>query len=248
MNPSGTAAAQAKTREWPSFYGEPVPMRGDPFQVGQDFIRALHHRLCQPLTTLSCTLELMQMGRDTDPKLTEQLQTAMAQAEEVVDVMGRFRQLFEAEAPQVGTHLVPIDSVVNEVVEDIRPLAKMGNLTLTLTGRGGLVRIDHGVLRQVLWNVLQNCIELTSAGGAVGANVNGSCVVITDTSGLDTDEMANIFDPFSFCQNPEDKIKVSNLPLALAQRLIGASGGSLTVQRAKSSIGREFQAKLPTAL
>ena len=157
-----------------------------------------------------------------------------------------FRQLFEAETRHTQRHAVPLEAVVTGVADDLRPLAEMKQLVITLKGgsAGSRVDIPSGALRQSLWNVVQNCIELT-ARGAIEVEVSGIDVVITDGSELSMDEIANIFDPFSFCQDPARTAKISNLAVALAQRLISAAGGTLMVCRAKESAGREFRIHLP---
>ncbi len=246
MNP--TAVARARSREWPSFHGEPVPLHGDAFEVGQDFIRALHHRLCQPLTALSCTLEMMQMGHEADAKLTVQLQTAMEQSERVVELMNHFRQLFEAETPQSGDHAVLLDAVLSEVVEDLRPMAETHRVSIILEGESArYVNVSEGALRQSLWNVVENCIQLTQPNGTMRIKVSGGDVLVSDASLISAEEMADIFDPFSFCQDPARVKKVSNFPLALVQRLISAADGSLIVCRSRDANGREFHIHLPAA-
>src|SRR5205085_6902069 len=99
---SSIAISKARTREWPSYHGSAVPLQSDAYSVGEEFVRALHHRLCQPLTALSCALELMQMGLEGDPRLTGQIQTAIMQSEKISEMMGMFRQMFEAGARSSG--------------------------------------------------------------------------------------------------------------------------------------------------
>jgi signal transduction histidine kinase len=246
MNPVGIAAVQVRTREWHSFHGEPVPLHDDPFEIGQDFIRALHHRLCQPLTALSCTLEMMQLGCETDAKLTSQLQVAISQSERVVEMMGLFRQLFEAETPQSGHHATLVDGVLSEVVEDLRPLAEMQQVNMTMNGgTEAYVDMPAGQLRQAIWNVVQNCIELTPEQGSVQIELCKGEVTIADTSHVHSDEVANIFDPFCYCQDRKRVTKVSNLPLALTQRIVGAAGGAVRVRSSATAAGRHFELSLP---
>lgn len=248
MNSSATPAVRTRTREWPSFHGAPVPLRNDPFEIGQDFIRAMHHRICQPLTALSCTLEMIQLGCEADAKLTGQLQTAMAQSERVVELMGMFRQLFEAQTLPRSGHAVLIDPEVNEVVEDLRPLADMQRVSVALSGRSsGFVGLPSGVLRRILWSVIQNCIDLTPAKGSIRVEICACDVWVSDTSQLTSEEMENVLDPFSFCQNTSRATKVSNLPLALAYQIVSAAGGSLAVQPASDSKGRACHIRFPAA-
>jgi signal transduction histidine kinase len=243
---TGLASVPAKTREWQSFHGSPVPLHNDPHEIGHDFVRALHHRLCQPLTALNCTLEIMQMGRETDTKLTGQLQTALSQTNRIVEMMGTFRQLFEAEVPQVSGHATLLEPVVTEVVEDLRPLAELQKVSLVVwrSNSDAFVDMSGKALRQTIWNVVQNCIELTPEGGAVTVEIHGAEISLLDGSDPTVLEMDNLFDPFSTCTNKPRVTHVSNLPLALAQRLISAAGGRVHTYKSLETQGRCFELHL----
>ena len=187
------------------------------------------------------------MGREGDAKFTGQLQVAMEQSERVVELMGMFRQLFEAETPTAGAESVLLDAVLSEVVDDLKPLAEIQGVFLIVEGKSSdRVDVPASALRQTLWNVIQNCIELTPRNGAISVEIGGGDVRVSDASQLNAQEMENIFDPFSFCQDPARTIKVSNLPLALAHRQVGAAGGCLKVSRSNSK-GRDFHIHLRVA-
>ena len=244
---SGMASAPARTREWQSFHGSPIPLRNDPQEVGHDFIRALHHRLCQPLTALSCALETMQLGREADSRLTGQLQTAIAQSTRIMDLMAVFRQLFEAEVPHVGLHHTRLEPLISEVVEDLRPLAESQGVSLVFCQSGDEVFINMAgkILRQSMWNAVQNCVELSPAGAAVAIKIDGAKVTLLHPSELTDREIENTFDPFSSCTNRSKVMHVSNLPLALLQRMVVAAEGWVHAHRSMEINGRCFEIHLP---
>jgi signal transduction histidine kinase len=236
-----TALRPVKDREWRSFHGNAVPLPSDPFETGRDFVSALHHRLCQPLTSLACALEVMQSGKEIDHGLNKQLQSLLMQSEKLVETMGMFRQLFEAESADHGFHAVMLGEVLQEVVEDLLPLAELQQVSVESKGSEGrrFVDMPQKTLRQALWNLVQNCIEVTSPGGTVSIAQQAESLTVTDTSGATSVEIENVFDPFSFCENKVERTRVANLPLAVTQRTVLAAGGDIRVTQAPG--GRRFE-------
>jgi K+-sensing histidine kinase KdpD len=104
-------------------------------------------------------------------------------------------------------------------------------------------------LRQALWNLLQNCIDLTPAGADISLRLqwkHGAAQIdVTDGCLLEAGEYGRVFDPFSDCGTGRDGSKVSNLPLAVMQRMILAVGGEVTVTPSPSSTGRHFVITMP---
>jgi signal transduction histidine kinase len=243
MTLANKVASFPKTREWTSFRGSAVPLGGDAFAVAEDFVRALHHRLCQPLTALSCTLELMQVGREADTALSEQLRSAVEQADQIIGMMAMFRQLFEA-APSTGDCSSSLPQVVADVVEDLRPVADHDQIVLVLEVRSNAkVMMEESRLRQLLWTLLQNCIELTPERGLIKVRIESLQLIVDDGCVASLAEIANIFDPFSFCAGRNHSLRVSNLLLAVLQRAMASNGGNISVLSTKE--GRRFELRFP---
>src|SRR6185312_15619434 len=144
------------------------------------------------------------------------------------------------EVPQVGGHATLLEPVVIEVVEDLRPLAEMQKVSLVVwrSNNDAFVQMSGKALRQTIWNMVQNCIELTPEGGTVTVEIHGAEVSLLDGSELSAMEIENIFDPFSSCTNKQRVIHVSNLPVALAQRLVVAAGGRVNAYKSPETQGR----------
>ncbi|MCU1287390.1 MAG: rpfC [Acidobacteriales bacterium] len=256
MSMAGTAASIAKTaniqpvkrEEWPSFRGVAVPERQDAREVGDDFIRAVHHKLSQPITSLRCSLELLQLSSKNDPSTQKQVLRALEQADRVMELVVSFRALLEAD--RVEREVVPasLTSMLNEVVDDMRPIGRDRKVELVLPWNLDqvLVRGSRAQLRQVLWNLIQNCVELSVAGDEVRIHlfVNDLSVELTvnDCCRVDDTASARIFDPFSYCENTSGE-KISNLPIAVVQRIVVALGGAVLASR--SDDGRMFKVSLP---
>src|SRR5437879_9133992 len=167
MARASTAVAQTKTgarAEWPSFHGKAVPERQDPYDLGYDFIRAMHHRLSQPVTTLRFSLEVMQATLERDGRPMDQITRAMEQSDRVMELMVAFRALFEADRVEKDLCPASLTYVLSEVVEDLRPLGRDRGIEIVFPWNATAVhvRASRPQMRQALWNVIQNCVELAA--------------------------------------------------------------------------------------
>jgi len=252
MARASAAVAQAKPAaraEWPSFQGSAVPQRQDPYELGYDFIRAMHHRLSQPVTTLRFSLEVMQATLERDGRPMDQITRAMEQSDRVMELMGAFRALFEADRVEKDLCPASLTYVLNEVVEDLRPVGRHRGIEIVFPWNAVAVhvRASRTKLRQALWNVMQNCVELAAESDEICVSLQSregkAEIVISDRCELALDESARMFDPFSYCVNLRGGEKVSNLPLAVMQRIFLAMGTE--IQTPINAEGRRFEFKLP---
>jgi two-component system sensor histidine kinase SenX3 len=252
MARASTAAAQAKPAaraEWPSFHGSAVPERQDSYDLGYEFIRAMHHRLSQPVTTLRFSLEVMQATLERDGRAMDQITRAMEQSDRLMELMVGFRALFEADREEKDLCPASLTYVLNEVVEDLRLVARERGVEIVFPWNTVAVHVlaSRNRMRQALWNVIQNCVDLAADGDEICVYLlsrDGMAEIsISDRCELAEEESARMFDPFSFCVNVRGGRKASNLPLAVMQRIFLASGAE--IHTPISSEGRKFEFKLP---
>jgi K+-sensing histidine kinase KdpD len=234
---AGAGQGIVKKREWASYHGSPVPLRTDAFESAHDFIRAMHHRLCQPLTALACAVEIAQIGRESDAKLIAQLQDVLSQSERMMEMMAAFRQLFEAEASRGVGHHVALEHVVSEVISELLPLADLLHVKLVYRCKGSCeADMAQVLVRQVTWNLLENCIGVSAPGEEVTVELHGDTLVMCDCVQV---SVVDQMDPFAYTFNKKTGTKASHLPVALSQRLIVANGGTLAATATPE--GRRFE-------
>jgi signal transduction histidine kinase len=250
VSASASKAANAlpvKREEWPSFRGVAVPEEQDPREVAYDFIRAVHHKLSQPITALRCSLEMLELTSKNDPQMQDQVLRAVEQADRVMELVISFRALFEAD--RVDTDLAPtsLTYVLNEVVDDLRPIGRDRKVEIVLPWNVGQVLVcgSRAQLRQALWNLVQNCIETSVAGDEVRVHVfvnNGFAELTLNDCCRIGEAACRLFDPFSYCENTAGD-RISNMPIAVLQRVVIAMGG--TIDASATASGRVFKLSLP---
>jgi two-component system, NtrC family, sensor histidine kinase AtoS len=108
----------------------------------------------------------------------------------------------------------------------------------------GTVRIDEGLMRQALTNLIQNAVEAMTEGGTLSvsgsARQNEFIVAIKDTgSGIPQDRIKKIFLPFF-----TTKDKGVGMGLALAHKIISTHGGRIEVESTEGK-GSTFTVTLP---
>jgi signal transduction histidine kinase len=90
-----------------------------------------------------------------------------------------------------------------------------------------LVRADEAKLRQVVWNVLLNAVEASTARVTLRAEVQGNggrLIVNDDGPGMAPEILAHVFEPFF-----TTKRSGTGMGLAIAQTIVDAHSGHVDI-------------------
>jgi hypothetical protein len=126
----------------------------------------LLHALNQPLTGLQCSLELAVAG----PRPADQYLRTLREGLELV---ARMRILVEALREVADSEASPgkepapllLDALLQETVDDLLPVAKNGNVHISLVRSGPLpVRADRGALAALTFRWLECALSLAREG------------------------------------------------------------------------------------
>ena len=146
---------------------------------------------------------------------------------------------------------VPLQTIVEDVVSTLRPLAEKNSQTLSHTVESGLeVRADPTRLRQVLLNLAGNAIKFTPEGGTIELRVRQADdairVEVQDNGpGISLEDQERIFEAFSRLRDPNRITEGTGLGLAISKRLVELQGGSLGL-KSRPGEGSCFFFTLPT--
>jgi len=149
---------------------------------------------------------------------------------------------------------VPLESVVREAVETVRPFALTGDIDVQVEFHDwpdGIIRGDRARLLQVFWNLLNNAIKFSSPGGSVlvAAEANDSEAVVTvrDTGqGITPDFLPFVFERFRQADGSKTRLHGGlGLGLALVKSLVEAHNGKVEAESGGAGQGSLFRVSLP---
>lgn len=133
---------------------------------GRSPLAHLLHALNQPLTGLQCSLELALMGSRTSEQYIRILQ-------EGLELTGRMRVLVEAirqlaDVEEGGTEereMIPLDAVLKETADELRPVADARNIRMQLQVETKLwVESGRRRLTAALFRFLESALSLAMPG------------------------------------------------------------------------------------
>lgn len=202
------------------------------------------HELNTPLANMVLIAESLQR-KSEDPWVRNRAQAIVEQATFAAKVVRNLLafasrnpvQLVEADLRETVAHGLEAQGVPTRPGVTVRLGRPSGPVP---------VRADRGQLREVLFNLLENALDASPAGGTVEVDVKieGSWALLTVSdhgAGIPIEVLPSLFQPF-FTTKPVGQGQ--GLGLATCYGIIRAHGGSISVQSAAGE-GATFQVRLP---
>ena len=227
-------------------------------EARQSLIAAVSHDLRTPLASLRVMVEAIADGVADDPATIRRYVAAM---ERETASLGRLiDDLFELarlDAGQVRLRPEPtaIDALIAQTLDAMAAQADRQGVALGTRLEGDLppVQVDPDRMQRVLYNLVQNAIRHTPAGGSVtvealdrGAEVH---VSVRDTGeGIPDADLPHVFERFYRGDKARSREAGAGggagLGLAIARRLVEAHGGRIWVAQPPGG-GSVFSLALP---
>jgi two-component system CheB/CheR fusion protein len=222
-----------------------------------NFLANVSHELRTPLGAIVLWINLLEEeGTPVAQRVKETLDAIKRCADEqgkliedLVDtsriVAGKFRLDFRE---------VPLNSVVQAAIESIRPNAIEKGIKIeeTLDPRIGTVNADPSRIQQVIWNLLNNAVKFTAAGGSVKVEMRrydkNVEIRVTDTGqGISKEFLPYIFERFGQA-DPFGDGRFNNglgLGLSIAKQIVEMHGGTISAESDGPQKGAVFIVWLP---
>ena len=220
-----------------------------------EFLSLVSHELRTPLTSLLGWLQILRAR----PPAPERLSQAL-------DVMDRstrtLKQLVEdlLDIARITTGRLVLDvgllalgPLIEAACQSMQAAADAKEIRLeTRLDQGvGPVRGDETRLLQALWNLLNNAVKFTPAGGRI--TIRLSCeedhavIRVVDTGiGIAPDLLAAIFDPFRQAEGVSARVYGGlGLGLALVRHIVELHGGTVEAASEGAARGATFTVRLP---
>lgn len=230
-------------------------------RVKAEFTAMLVHDLKTPLTVVSGTLQILEMGDVfSKEEVADMITTANTSLVKMLDLINDMLEVFRSEDQEIKLRVEEISptSFLKEHVEETQMAAYSSQISVESNIDKDLPKlvVDRKQFGRALSNLLSNAIKFTPTGGkitieahlekgkGVEAGLTWLLISITDTGqGIEAQELPYIFDPYRQAISKKAYLGVG-LGLAIVKRIIAAHGGSISVQ-SQVGIGTCFTISLP---
>lgn len=225
----------------------------------EDFVSRLTHDLRTPLVAADRMLSLFQQGAlgEIPPPMEEAIVTMARSNSNLLAMVNNLLEVYRYEAGRKNLHFSPhnVQEIVEEVVQELTPLAKDQRLALNYEVPEAVkssIRCDRLELHRVFTNLIGNAIKFTDTGSVTMRLRNSTpkessettwlVAEIEDTGpGISPEDQKMLFERF---RQGSHKRSGSGLGLHLSKRIVEAHYGTLTL---KSELGKGslFIVRLP---
>lgn len=223
-----------------------------------DFVSRLTHDLRTPLVAADRMLNLFQQGAlgEMSEPMAEAVATMSRSNRNLLDMVNTLLEVYRFEAGRKVLNFAPVDitEIINEVIDELKPLAEEKGLSLTLEKQLDneqltTVEGDRLELRRVLTNLVGNAIKFTDEGSidvdmkqAIEQEKPQLVIAVQDTGpGVSLEEQKNLFERF---RKGKHRNSGSGLGLHLSQRILESHNGTIQLDSEEGK-GSVFTVQLP---
>lgn len=204
-----------------------------------DLIAEIMHELKTPMMAITASTELLLHDQIKPEQRHDLVQIIRQEVTRLSRMTQDYLDLARMESGRLSLDHVPVDltAVVREVMRIQRPQANSRQIVIHYEGRTHIPPIlgDADRLKQVLLNLVSNAIKYNRTKGNITIHLQQSeqnlCLSVTDTGdGIAPEHLERLFHRFYRVPGSENKSEGSGLGLSIAQRIVEAHGGKITVE------------------
>ncbi|HEV7798794.1 MAG TPA: PAS domain S-box protein [Pyrinomonadaceae bacterium] len=225
-------------------------------RVKDEFLATLSHELRNPLNVILGYAEVLLRSDEAKAspfvrRAAEILKrNALAQSRLVRDLLDLSR--LHIGKLSLNLEVVSLRTIIDNAVETVRGDAASKQIDIKLDATDDVIFVSADPLRleQVIWNLLNNAVKFTPAGGTVIISVageQGSARVIVEDNGpgIEPEFLPHVFEMFRQADASSSRPHSGmGIGLALVQQLIGLHGGTVAVASTLGH-GAKFTVELP---
>lgn len=226
-------------------------------RLKSDFLANMSHELRTPMNAIIGFSELLIDKRvgDLNEKQLDYLNDIYTSGNHLLRLINDVLDIAKIESGKTELVLETfnVTEAIEEVMKILTPIAQKRNVTisLSLSPDVGVVELDKGKFKQVLYNLLSNAIKFNYSEGQVrvetAATAGGFFIMkIIDTGiGIAPGDLKKLFIPFvQLDAGTTRKHEGTGLGLALTKTIIALHGGQVNVESIEGK-GSTFSVVLP---
>jgi signal transduction histidine kinase len=227
-------------------------------RLKDEFLATVSHELRAPLTAMLGWVALIRgerLDKECKERALETVERNTRAQKKLVD------DLLDVSSIITGNFSLNIEAtdlafVIESAVESVRPEAEAKEVGLQkdLDPAVHMFLLDPNRFQQVIWNLVQNAVKFTPAGGSVEVRlryINGQAEIeVIDTGiGIAPEFLPFVFDRFRQANGSITRMHGGlGLGLTVARSLVEMHGGTVDVESAGEGKGSTFKITLPPPL
>ena len=218
------------------------------FRREKQFTHDAAHELRTPLAAMQSIISVIAERPRSVPEYQAALADLADETHQLSALTEQLLQLARAESPAELTDPVNLSTLVPDVVDTMRPIARAKNLTLTCTVEADQrLRGDTDAVIRLLLNLLDNAIKYTAEGRitvTVRTEPDRFRLTVADTGeGISPDHLEHVFERFYRAEEARST-PGTGLGLAICSDIVRAHRGDITATSTPGG-GATFVVTLP---
>ena len=226
-------------------------------QLKDEFLATLSHELRNPLNVILGYSELLLRMREVEdsPRLVQMGEALRRNAQSQSQLINDLLDLSRLQRGKISLNqeTVTLPVIIDNAVETVRADAAAKGIEIRLHAGDQLLLVEGDRLRlqQIAWNLLNNAVKFTPAGGSIEialSNENQNAVfVVTDTGqGIDANFLPHVFEMFRQADGSNRRRHGGlGIGLALVNQLVQLHGGTISAASDGPNKGARFTVRLP---
>ena len=226
-------------------------------QLKDEFLATLSHELRNPLNVILGYSELFLRLPEIEqsPRLVRMGEALKRNAQSQSQLINDLLDLSRLQRGKISLNqeTVSLPAIIDSAVETVREDAAAKQIEIGVNVSDQLLLVDGDRLRlqQIAWNVLNNAVKFTPAGGSINIglkNENDDAVlVVSDTGqGIDPVFLPHVFEMFRQADGSNSRKHGGlGIGLALVRQLVQLHGGTISAESDGPNKGARFTIRLP---
>ena len=226
-------------------------------QLKDEFLATLSHELRNPLNVILGYSELLLRMPEIEqsPHLVQMGEALRRNAQSQSQLINDLLDLSRLQRGKISLNqeTVSMPAIIDNAVETVRADAVTKGIDIRVNVGDQLLLVEGDRLRlqQIAWNLLNNAVKFTPAGGSIEIALrseNESAVfVVTDTGqGIDASFLPHVFEMFRQADGSNRRRHGGmGIGLALVHQLVQLHGGKISAESDGPNKGARFTVRLP---
>jgi signal transduction histidine kinase/CheY-like chemotaxis protein len=226
-------------------------------QLKDEFLATLSHELRNPLNVILGYSELLLRMPEIEhsPRLVKMGEALKRNAQSQSQLINDLLDLSRLQRGKItlNQETVSLAAIIDSAVETVRVDASAKEIDIRVNVSDQLLLVDGDRLRlqQIAWNLLNNAVKFTPAGGSIEITLSGegenAVLSVADTGqGIDPGFLPHVFEMFR--QADSSRIRKHGgmgIGLALVQQLVQLHNGTVSAESEGTGKGSRFTVRLP---